>query len=195
MAKKYYAVRKGKTTGIFTDWDTCKEAVTGYSGAEYKGFVTAEEAKNYLDCSTKPELDESTAAIAYVDGSYNINTKKYSYGVVFLYQGKEVRFNKAFDDKELATMRNVAGEIAGSMAAMQYAVKCGIPQLVIYHDYEGIAAWCEGRWQANKEGTKGYKQYFDSLKGILSVKFVKVKGHSGDQYNEIADQLAKEAIF
>lgn len=45
MAKKFYAVRKGKKTGIFDTWDDCKDAVSGYSGAEYKGFQTLTEAR------------------------------------------------------------------------------------------------------------------------------------------------------
>lgn len=47
-AKKYYAVKKGRETGIFYDWDACKAAVEGYSGAEYKGFVRLEDAEEYL---------------------------------------------------------------------------------------------------------------------------------------------------
>ena len=32
------------------------------------------------------------------------------------------------------------------------------------------------------------------LKKLISIDFVKVKSHSGEQYNERADYLAKEAI-
>ena len=39
-----------------------------------------------------------------------------------------------------------------------------------------------------------YKKYYDSIKNILDVKFVKVKGHSGDKYNDRADALAKAAL-
>lgn len=46
--KKVYAVKKGKETGIFYNWDECKDLVTGYPGAEYKGFFTEEEANDYL---------------------------------------------------------------------------------------------------------------------------------------------------
>ena len=45
--KKVYAVKKGKQTGLFYSWNECKESVSGYPGAEYKGFETEEEAKNY----------------------------------------------------------------------------------------------------------------------------------------------------
>ncbi|MBQ2004700.1 MAG: RNase H1/viroplasmin domain-containing protein, partial [Peptococcaceae bacterium] len=31
--KKYYAVKVGRETGIFTTWDACKAQVQGYSGA------------------------------------------------------------------------------------------------------------------------------------------------------------------
>ena len=40
MGNKFYAVRKGKKTGIYTTWDECKEQVDGYPKAEYKGFKT-----------------------------------------------------------------------------------------------------------------------------------------------------------
>lgn len=48
-AKKYYAVKKGKTTGVFKTWNECRNAVEGYSGAQYKGFATLEEAEKYLE--------------------------------------------------------------------------------------------------------------------------------------------------
>ena len=36
---KYYAVRKGRTPGIFMDWASCQESVKGYKGAEFKSFT------------------------------------------------------------------------------------------------------------------------------------------------------------
>lgn len=48
-ARKIYAVRRGKVTGILDSWDACKDAVDGYPGAEYKSFKTLEEAKSYLE--------------------------------------------------------------------------------------------------------------------------------------------------
>ncbi|BEU86553.1 hypothetical protein TAMA11512_00170 [Selenomonas sp. TAMA-11512] len=48
MAKKYYAVRRGRTTGIFTDWMSCKASIDGFQGARYKGFLSREEAEAWL---------------------------------------------------------------------------------------------------------------------------------------------------
>jgi ribonuclease HI len=204
--KKYYAVKKGKTPGIYLTWDDCKKQVMGFHGAIYKGFATIQEAEDFLCGGSRDEkvsVDEEGKienlsqgeAAAYVDGSYNNKTKEYSCGVVFFYEGEEKRICRRGEDKELASMRNVAGEILGAELAMREAVRLGAEKLVIFHDYQGIASWCLGEWKTNKEGTKAYKEYYDSLRGTLSVTFQKVKGHSGDKWNDVADELAKSVIF
>src|SRR5699024_9477843 len=43
--KKYYVVWKGKKTGIFENWKDCKEVISGFKGAQYKSFLSFEEAK------------------------------------------------------------------------------------------------------------------------------------------------------
>ncbi len=205
MAKKYYAVRKGKTAGIYMNWDDCKAQVQGFSGAEYKSFPTITEAEAYMGGVVKNSIQveneggvpvtDKLNAVAYVDGSYNIATKEFSYGVVMFHDGKELHFSQKVDDRELAEMRNVAGEIKGSECAMRYAVENGCETLVIYHDYEGISKWCTGAWKANKPGTIAYKKYYEEVSSKLKVEFIKVKGHSGDRFNDVADELAKKAIF
>lgn len=197
--KKYYAVKKGKTPGIYCTWEECKAQVEGYSGAVFKGFVTEEEAEQYMGEDSTSSIDFQNLspgeALAYVDGSYNVETGEYSCGVVFFFRGEELHFSRKGDDKEMAAMRNVAGEIMGARIAMEEALRRGAERLFIVHDYQGVAAWCTGEWKTNKEGTKAYKSFFDSLQGFLSVQFRKVKGHSGDVYNDLADKLAKSAIF
>lgn len=47
--KKYYAVKKGRTRGIFGTWEECRASVEGYPGAEYKGFKDIAEAQGYLE--------------------------------------------------------------------------------------------------------------------------------------------------
>jgi ribonuclease HI len=45
LAKKYYVVWEGRETGIFTDWNTCKNQVDKFTGAKYKSFKTLGEAE------------------------------------------------------------------------------------------------------------------------------------------------------
>ncbi len=222
-AKKYYAVQKGRTTGVFFSWAECQKQVTGFPGAVFKSFLTIEEAEAFAKgvqvASSKSLQDftekrgkgqevlsvgeepfkrilemEPEALVAYVDGSYHSGTGEFSYGMVLLDSSGEQRFCEKFADKELANMRNVAGEIKGAEAAMRYAVEKGISKLYIFHDYEGIAKWCQGVWKTNKEGTRAYKAYYDSVQDKLEVCFVKVAAHTGEEFNELADQLAKEAL-
>lgn len=204
MAKKYYAVRNGRKTGVFLTWAECQKQVTGFSGAEFKSFPTMEEAKAFAGVNTgrkdhissKNNMEAASPAgvIAYVDGSYRSDTKEFSYGMVILQNGEEHCFCEKMTDKELAQMHNVAGEIKGSEAAMQYALDHALPEITIYHDYEGIAKWCTGAWKANKAGTQAYQAFYQEAAHKVKIHFVKVKGHSNDKYNDIADQLAKSAL-
>lgn len=201
MAVKYYAVKKGKMPGIYYSWNECKTQVDGFSGAEYKSFKSEKEARDYIsDNSEQTSMNKSikntnTLAVeAYVDGSYNSRTNEFSYGMIILRNGEELKYAEKYADKEMASMHNVAGEIKGAEAAMRYAVENSLKEIIIYHDYEGIAKWCLGEWKANKEGTKAYKEYYDSVKNKVDITFVKVAGHSNNKYNDIADELAKQVL-
>ncbi len=193
MASKFYAVRKGKKTGVFLTWEECKCQVDGFSGAEYKSFKTKAEAEEYCNGDIQTVVPVCQAE-CYTDGSFDLSTKRYSYGVLIFHQGKEYEMSQAFDDEEMATMRNVAGEIEGAMAAMRFCVEHGISSLLLHYDYEGVEKWCTGAWKCNKKGTIAYKAYYDSIKEELEVVFHHVKGHSGVEGNERVDQLAKAAL-
>ena len=202
MGKKYYAVRRGKVTGILDTWDKCKDSESGYPNAEYKSFASEADAIAYLDGETAAEktssgerpTPEKDCAIAYVDGSYKEKTGEFSYGAVLFIGNEMLEFSEAFYNEKVSEMRNVAGELKGAMVVMQYCVKNGIKHLEIHYDYEGIEKWCTGAWKRNKTGTVEYKKYCDFIKTKLDITFVKVKGHSGDTYNERADRLAKKAL-
>ncbi len=194
--RKFYAVRKGKSIGIFNTWDECKLQVNGFSGAEYKSFLSLEEANEYIYGKVETKItNEQNLIEAYVDGSYEHCIKEYGSGVVIL-KNEEVltTYSVKGNEKSLVGMRNVAGEIEAAKIAMNYCIENNIENLILYFDYEGIEKWCTGVWKTNKEGTINYKRFYDSIKNKLNVKFVKVKAHTGDKYNEEADKLAKKAI-
>lgn len=190
---KYYAVKNGRKKGIFLTWKECKDQVLGFSNAEYKSFTTQEEAQNYLreKSSIKEELDYD--AIAYVDGSFNIKTCVYGYGVIIRIKDKEIKFNERGDDEHLAKHRNVAGEILGAMKAVEIAKKNNCKSIVIYYDYMGIENWAKKTWERNTDLTKRYSEFMEKQIDI-KIDFVKVKSHSGNELNDAVDKLAKEAV-
>ncbi len=189
--KKYYAVKEGRTPGIYESWEECKKQVEGYSGTIFKGFSDRASAEAFIDGN---EGFLKSDACAYVDGSFSLENLEFSFGAVIFINGEALEFSEKFSDPELILMRNVAGEIKGAEFVMRYCVENNIESITIYYDYMGIEKWCTGEWKANRPGTIFYRDYYNSIKDRLKVKFVKVKGHSGDEYNDLADKLAKKAL-
>lgn len=200
MAGKFYAVRVGSRPGIYLSWAECEAVTKGYPGAVFKGFRTRAEAEAFMNGEAEAgevrekAADAPTVPYAFVDGSFNAETKCYGYGGFLVYDGVKEVLQGHDNEPEMALMRNVAGEVSGSMAAIRRAVELGIKELVIYYDYMGIEMWAEGSWKRNKKGTIAYHDYVQSVKNVIKLNFVKVKGHSGVEGNEEADRLAKEAV-
>ena len=57
--KKYYTVWKGHRTGVFDAWSACKLQITGFEGAQYKSFPTAEAAKTALQGNYRDYVGKS----------------------------------------------------------------------------------------------------------------------------------------
>jgi len=136
-----------------------------------------------------------TEALAYVDGSFNLSTGVYGYGGVLLCRDGSIRPLQGHGrDETLRTMRNVAGEIHGSMAAIQAAADAGIASITIFYDYMGIEMWANGQWKTNKEGTRAYKAFIEAIRSRIEIRFQKVVAHTGVRFNELVDQLAKASV-
>ena len=95
MAKKVYAIKEGfdstnnkKVENIVVNtWAECLKYVKGVKGAKYKSFESMVDANEFLynsnDVLKKEDNNYPMDCLhIYVDGSYNIATKQYSYGLV-----------------------------------------------------------------------------------------------------------------
>lgn len=190
---KYYAVKKGRNPGIYTSWDLCLKEVKGFKGAIYKSFKNKKEAENFIeDKKEEIQLDKNTA-IAYVDGSYLKKEKKYGIGIVYITDKNIEEIYKAYDDK-FYIHRNVAGEVKASVEAINKAIEEKKKAIYIHFDYQGIESWAKGDWKRNNELTKRYYEFFQKAKEKINIYFIKVKAHSNDKYNELADSLAKKSL-
>ncbi|MGB4588514.1 MAG: ribonuclease H family protein [Clostridiaceae bacterium] len=219
---KYYAVINGHANEpvILESWEACKKEVTGAKGVKFKSFATLAEAKEFISLheehgetkvivkkKKKPENIEppitklehpvktSDEITIYVDGSYELSSERYAYGLVAVESGEEIYIDKKAFKSEFSSMRNVAGEVLGAVTAMKYAKGEGYKKLKLYFDYQGIESWALGTWKRNNKLTQGYHEFYKEIRQELQVKFVKVKGHSGDEFNDRADELAKSAFL
>ena len=71
MKKKFYAVRKGITTGIFQSLEECRKQTLGVKGSEYRGFPKLEQAELYLKTGADLKEQMDDRHYIYVDGSYS----------------------------------------------------------------------------------------------------------------------------
>lgn len=215
-AKKFYAVRKGRKTGIFSLWNECRTSVAGYKGAEYKGFATLAEAEEFMEIGmkqgdapsgkkgSKAEEKEDPAdiipdspdkMIAYVDGSYDHSLKKYAFGCVFLLPDGSIYVeNGNGDNPESLALRNVTGEMLGAMFAVRFAMVNGYRKIELRYDYEGIEKWVTGVWKSKTDLTQKYAKAMRGWNTSVEITFTKVAAHTNVYYNELADQLAKGAL-
>ncbi|MDE6408450.1 MAG: ribonuclease H family protein [Anaeroplasmataceae bacterium] len=189
---KYYAVKHQDGKDIFTSWDACKEYMIGKKRILQKSFKTLEEAKCFLN---DEELElEFKIPTAYIDGSYDANTGCYSFGGVLIKDGSYQSFCRKYEADEFSEARNVAGEIKGAGYIINYAIHQGIKELNIIYDYEGIEKWYTGVWKASSPIALAYVKFKNEVKDKIIIHFIKVKSHSNDKYNDMADKLAKSAL-
>jgi ribonuclease HI len=64
QAEKFYAVAKGRVPGVYTNWATAQEQITGWKFPKYKKFATRAEAEEFVrsggNVSAEPTLFRSS---------------------------------------------------------------------------------------------------------------------------------------
>ena len=206
MAKKYYAIAKGKSgiPKIVETWTECQKEVIGCKGAKYKSFASKEEAEKFIsihenggsfeEVKGNEEVKDDLIYI-YVDGSFMVSKGNYSYGFLVV-KNDEILYedNGIGYDKEAIALRNVSGEVEGAMKAIEYAIENGYKDIVLCYDYQGIESWALGTWKRNNRITQNYNEFMQEKFKLIKVRFKKIKGHSGNKFNDRADILAKKAL-
>lgn len=75
---------------------------------------------------------------AFVDGSFNALTGVYGYGGFLIHDNTKEILQGCGCEPEMASMRNVVGEVLGSVATITEAISFGLKEITIYYDYMGI---------------------------------------------------------
>lgn len=216
--QKYYAVAKGRKTGVFSSWSECKSSVHGFKGAVFKSFSSLEEAKDYLEKHSEkieyididfegeylfegdipiPVLSKplnTGDVIVYVDGSVNKEKGKVGFGYIVYYEDKIYPGYGYKEGKDYLSMLNVSGEILSVINAFEVIDTLdGVERIEIRYDYKGIEDWSTKAWSAKKPITAMYADLMDIVMKSYNgnVVFKHIDGHTGEPGNEAVDILAK----
>lgn len=134
----------------------------------------------------------------YCDGAALNNGCKNSvasYGIVILLieNGNIIGWKQYSGLCEPVNSTNNYAEITAALVGLKKITDKTIP-VKVYSDSQYLVQTINSNWNinANKEL---WGKLFEEIRTFDSVEFIKVKGHGGNKYNEIADNLAsKEAI-
>lgn len=215
MAKtKYYAVAAGRATGIFTDWAAAERQVKGFAGARFKSFPSRGEADAWLQdpvYAVKPKRLSSSAAagvqeknpknaiLIYTDGGAINNPGPGGYGIVICDDGSRHEISGGF---RLTTNNRM--EMTACIVALQEVAGRGRP-VVLYSDssylVNGITkgwaqSWRSRGWRKADGAPALNADLWGELLDLLEDEQVTlrwVKGHAGNELNEVCDRLAVSA--
>ena len=134
----------------------------------------------------------------YTDGACSGNPGKGGWGAILIY-AKEKKYMSG--SKQLTTNNQM--ELTATIEALKAILKPS--NIALYTDSQyvknGITSWIfnwkKNGWKtANKKpvANKDLWIELDKYVDFHSVNWFWVKGHSGDHYNEIADELAVKAM-
>ena len=140
----------------------------------------------------------------YVDGSYFKNEPNIVRGAFVIINretNKPAIMCRTSSRKEMfISANNVGGEVLSAMLGIMFSrrlVRSGELNINVYHDYIGIREFITGKWKAKTAGMIYYSNMIGNfLRDNPDVKlyFHKVKAHSGNKFNELADTIAKGII-
>lgn len=94
--------------------------------------------------------------------------------------------------RPLGATTNNRAELLAVRIALEALAAHSQESMTIHTDSQNVIGWLTGAFRVNANGDL-VRDIQDCLRDFASVSFAKVRGHSGDPYNEAADRLAQRA--
>ena len=216
MAKKYYAVKRGRRVGIFAVWAECAAQVQGFPGAVYKGFMTEVEARDWLGDAGSASIGRRSAKngaaaenAAPADTDYIIHTD----GSCLRNPGGAGGWAAVIETVATGAVEEKSGgapETTNNRMELTAALRAvtSVPvgaRVALYTDSQylknaftkcWLPAWKKRGWKkADGEPVLNQDLWvrLDAAFAERRVRFHWVKGHAGNPRNERCDALARGA--
>ena len=169
---------------------------SGISLQEYFSHSSPPQSKQRKIENVQSILDQDTCELrAFIDGSFDKKLGMVGSGGVMLVGEKEIEFSLATTDPKYVEYWNVSGELLAALHVVKYAIDHRYTSCSLYYDYMGIEMWATGRWKTNNPVTTNYAKVMKEWASQIRIDFHKVKAHSGINYNDRADALARKEIL
>jgi ribonuclease HI len=204
---KFYAVITNDEQKIYFDWPSCQKAVKGVSNAIYKKFSTKKDAENFITQVSAARHTAPATPVApvgrtgatgaavddgitvYTDGS---GSNGGGFGVVIIYPNDS--------EKDIYKAHGKLPFDGTSQAAELYAIHVALSlledvkdkQINIYTDSQYSISSLSGYYDETKKVPN--KELLSKITEQMKdkkVKFQHVSAHSGIEYNEECDRLAR----
>jgi ribonuclease HI len=214
----FYAVHKGHSIGVFTQWNDCKKSIDGFKNAVFKKFLTKEDADEFvkngntflekvLSKTLGDEEDFIPDITVFTDGACSNNGKPNAIAGIGVFFGPNDPRN--YSSKIEGKQSNNCAEMKAILEAyriLKNDIKSG-KKVLICSDSEYSLKCCttygkkceEKEWDDEIPNIELIKIAYELFKNKKNIQFKYVKAHTdgNDPFsigNDGADKLANKAI-
>lgn len=193
----FYAVKNGRVKDIYDNWESCKQQVQGFKGAQFKKFKTKQEAIDYMNDIVEDYINDKI--YVYCDGSCIHNGKQNAKAGIGIYFGENDPRNVS---EAINGHSNNVAELSAMIRVYNYVKK----DVTIVSDSK-YALHCvkeygkkqeKDSWKNNIPNQDLVKQLYETYRDT-NIQFMHVYAHTNKKDihsigNAMADKLAYDAI-
>ncbi len=223
MAKKFYVVWSGRTTGVFTDWPMTQRSVDKFPGARFKSFASQAEADQAFRAGkpayagrrplqakatkTAPaEIHSATTGLQiYCDGACDPNPGKAGSGIAVYRDGALVQLWYGLYNPNGTNNTAELNALYHALLIAEAAIAAGETAQILCDSTYSIN--CVSKWAAGWE-KKGWRKAGGEIKNLSVIQAAyglytriepqlrlgHVSAHMGTEGNELADRMAMFAV-
>ncbi|MEQ9551279.1 MAG: ribonuclease H family protein [Coleofasciculus sp. G3-WIS-01] len=182
-SNKYYAVLKGRKTGLFTSWQECEKQVKGFSGAIYKSYKTIGEAEAELGVTEQLSIfkfsekevnwcspsKKNIAASQLIRNSICVDASCIGNPGDVEYRGVDTATGEVvFHKRPMSNGTNNLGEFLAIVHALAY-LKNKSSNIPIYSDSETAITWLKNKQvRTTLKSSPDNEEIFDLVKRALN---------------------------
>lgn len=194
----FYAVKNGRVKNIYDNWESCKQQVQGFKGAQFKKFKTKQEAIDYMNDIVEDYINDKI--YVYCDGSCIHNGKPNAKAGIGIYFGENDPRNVS---EAINGHSNNVAELTAMIRVYNYVKK----DITIVSDSK-YTLHCvkeygkkqeKDSWKNNIPNQDLVKQLYETYKDT-NIQFMHVYAHTNKKDihsigNAMADKLAYDSVI